>query len=104
MSKKDINIDPVVKVLSILAKNKIYGPLDMLSRVEDRDEFYMKMAREALYSALRYVSTEKKNFEGLEEAIESVLRLIEARPYFAKELALKALAQAMSSGKETSGS
>jgi len=43
------NFEPVVDLLARLARDKVYGPLDMLSRVEDNDEFYMKMAREALY-------------------------------------------------------
>jgi len=96
--KQTLNLEPVLDVLARLAKDKVYGPLDMLSRVEDNDEFYMKMAREALYSALRYVSTEKEKEEypGLESSIRQILAIIEKRPYFAKELALKALAKAMS--------
>jgi hypothetical protein len=73
----------------------------MLSRVEDNDEFYMKMAREALYSALRYVSTEKEPPPpGLEDSIWGTLAIIKKKPYFAKELALRALARAMSSGEK----
>jgi hypothetical protein len=72
----------------------------MLSRVEDNDEFYMKMAREALYSALRYVSTEKEAYPGLEDSIRLTLAVIGNKPYFAKELALRALARAMSSGEK----
>jgi len=97
--KQTLNLEPVLDVLARLAKDKVYGPLDMLSRVEDNDEFYMKMAREALYSALRYVSTEKEAYPGLESSIRQILAIIEKRPYFAKELALKALARALG-GKE----
>lgn len=93
---KEINLDPIIEVLARLAQDKVYGPLDMLSRVEDRDEFYMKMAREALYSAVRYYATEGQPVLELEDAVETALRLIEARPHVAKELALKALARAMS--------
>jgi hypothetical protein len=69
----------------------------MLNRVEDNDEFYMRMARDALYTALRYVSTNKdfKADSGLYRSVEAALAMIEKRPYFAKELALKALARAM---------
>jgi hypothetical protein len=93
------NFEPVVDLLARLARDKVYGPLDMLSRVEDNDEFYMKMAREALYSALRYVSTEKKEPppSGLEDSIRGTLAIIKKKPYFAKEVALRALARAMSS-------
>ena len=100
------NFEPVVDLLARLARDRVYGPLDMLSRVEDNDEFYMKMAREALYSALRYVSTEKGESPppGLEDSIRGTLAIIRKKPYFAKEVALRALARAMSSrekeGKE----
>jgi len=96
------NFEPVVDLLARLARDKVYGPLDMLSRVEDNDEFYMKMAREALYSALRYVSTEKKvpPPSSLEDSIRGTLAIIRKKPYFAKELALRALARAMSSGEK----
>jgi len=99
MSEKRVSVEPVVDLLARLARDRVYGPLDMLSRVEDSDEFYMKMAREALYSALRYVSTEKEAHPGLEDSIESALDAIRKRPYFAKELALRALARAMSGEK-----
>jgi hypothetical protein len=97
--KRGPNFEPVVDLLARLARDRIYGPLDMLSRVEDNDEFYMKMAREALYSALRYVSTEKGEppRPGLEDSIRRTLAIIRKKPYFAKELALRALARAMSS-------
>jgi hypothetical protein len=104
--RRGLNLEPVVDLLARLARDKVYGPLDMLSRVEDNDEFYMKMAREALYSALRYVSTEKKEppLPGLEDSIRRTLAIIKNKPYFAKEVALRALARAMSSrekeGKE----
>ncbi len=99
MAEKQSSPDPVVELLAALARDKVYGPLDMLSRVEDNDEFYMKLAREALYSAMRYASTDKQlRIPNLEEAVELVLKFIERRPYFAKELALKALARAMSGG------
>lgn len=100
MASKEINLDPIIEVLSRLAQDKVYGPLDMLSRVEDRDEFYMKMAREALYSAVRYYATEGQPVPELEDAVETALRLIESRPHVAKELALKALARAMSKAEE----
>jgi hypothetical protein len=96
------NFEPVVDLLARLARDRVYGPLDMLSRVEDNDEFYMKMAREALYSALRYVSTEKEAYPGLEDSIRLTLAVIGNKPYFAKELALRALARAMS-GREKEG-
>jgi len=97
--RRGLNLEPVVDLLARLARDKVYGPLDMLSRVEDNDEFYMKMAREALYSALRYVSTEKKEppLPGLEDSIRRTLAIIKNKPYFAKEVALRALARAMSS-------
>jgi len=95
--KRGPNFEPVVDLLARLARDGIYGPLDMLSRVEDNDEFYMKMAREALYSALRYVSTEKETYPSLEDSIRLTLAVIGNKPYFAKELALRALARAMSS-------
>jgi len=94
------NFEPVVDLLARLARDRVYGPLDMLSRVEDNDEFYIKMAREALYSALRYVSTEKEAYPGLEDSIRLTLAVIGNKPYFAKELALRALARAMSSGEK----
>jgi 3-polyprenyl-4-hydroxybenzoate decarboxylase len=94
--EKRFDDEPVVNILAHLARDKVYGPLDLLSRVEDNDEFYMKMAREALYMALRYVSTEGQSYERLEDSVKSVLALIEKRPQYAKELALKALAKAMS--------
>ncbi|AET32400.1 hypothetical protein [Pyrobaculum ferrireducens] len=72
----------------------------MLSRVEDSDEFYMKMAREALYSALRYVSTERVAYQQLEDSVRLALAVIEKRPHFAKELALRALARSMSAGSD----
>jgi hypothetical protein len=102
--KRGPNFEPVVDLLARLARDRIYGPLDMLSRVEDNDEFYMKMAREALYSALRYVSTEKGEppRPGLEDSIRRTLAIIRKKPYFAKELALRALARAMS-GREKEG-
>lgn len=100
MASKEINLDPVIEVLSKLARDKVYGPLDMLSRVEDRDEFYMKMAREALYSAVRYYATEGGSVTDLESSVETALRLIESRPHVAKELALKALARALSAEKK----
>ena len=96
--KQALNLEPALNVLARLAKDKVYGPLDMLSRVEDSDEFYMKMAREALYSALRYVSAEEEAYPDLESSIRQVLAIIEKRPYFAKELALKALARALGGG------
>jgi hypothetical protein len=97
--RRGLNLEPVVDLLARLARDKVYGPLDMLSRVEDNDEFYMKIAREALYSALRYVSTEKKEPPppGLEDSIRQTLAIINNRPYSAKEVALRALARAMSS-------
>jgi hypothetical protein len=99
--KRGPNFEPVVDLLARLARDRVYGPLDMLSRVEDNDEFYMKMAREALYSALRYVSTEKEAYPGLEDSVRRTLAVIKKKPYFAKELALRALARAMSGrGKE----
>lgn len=90
-------ISPVVEVLADLAREKVYAPIDMLSRVEDNDEFYLRLSREALYTALRYVSTEadRSKYTGLEEAVKLVLSVIEKRPSFAKELALKALARSM---------
>jgi len=98
MSKTELTkeVEPLVYALSQLAKEGVYGSLDLLSRVEDNDEFYMRLAREALYSALRYLSTERRNVPELEKSVELALRVIEKRPYFAKELALKALAKAMS--------
>jgi len=99
--KRGPNFEPVVDLLARLARDRVYGPLDMLSRVEDNDEFYMKMAREALYSALRYVSTEREPPPpGLEDSIWGTLAIIKKKPYFAKELALRALARAMSSGEK----
>jgi len=89
-------LEPLISTLAQLAREGVYGPLDLLSRVEDNDEFYMRLAREALYSALRYLSTERRNVPELEKSVELALRVIEKRPYFAKELALKALAKAMS--------
>jgi hypothetical protein len=100
MTGRAPSFGPVVDLLARLARDGVYGPLDMLSRVEDSDEFYMKMAREALYSALRYASTEKEAHPGLEESIGLVLNAIRNKPYFAKELALRALAKAMSGGGE----
>jgi hypothetical protein len=100
--KRSPNFEPVVDLLARLARDGVYGPLDMLSRVEDNDEFYMKMAREALYSALRYVSTEKEAYPGLEDSVRRTLAVIKKKPYFAKELALRALARAMS-GREKEG-
>jgi hypothetical protein len=91
-------VRPVIDVLARLAKDRVYGPLDLLSRVEDSDEFFMRMAREALYTALRYVSTEKETYPGLEDSVNLVLRMIERRPLFAKELALKSLAVALGGG------
>ncbi len=96
MGEREFNIEPVVDVLAEMAREKVYGPLDLLSRVEDNDEFYMRLAREALYAALRYTSTSGKRVSGLEEAVELALRVMERRPHFAKELALKALAKALS--------
>ncbi|MEM1598782.1 MAG: hypothetical protein QXP31_07825 [Pyrobaculum sp.] len=97
------SFEPLVDLLAELAREKVYGPLDLLSRVEDSDEFYMRLAREALYSALRYYSTSGRPVQNLEAAVEQALRIIERRPYFAKELALKALAKAMSTETEKSG-
>jgi hypothetical protein len=99
------NFEPVVDLLARLARDRVYGPLDMLSRVEDNDEFYMKTAREALYSALRYVSTEKGESPppGLEDSIRRTLAIIRKKPYFAKEVALRALARAMSSREKEDG-
>jgi hypothetical protein len=88
--------EPVVELLARLARNRIYGPLDMLSRVEDRDEFYMKMAAEALYGALRYASAEGAPVPDIEGSVRYVMDMIERRPRYAKGLALKALARAMS--------
>jgi hypothetical protein len=103
--KRGPNLEPVVDVLARLARDRVYGPLDMLSRVEDNDEFYVKMAREALYSALRYVSTEKGESPppGLEDSIRRTLAIIRKKPYFAKEVALRALARAMSSREKEDG-
>ncbi|MEM1925332.1 MAG: hypothetical protein QW680_10880 [Pyrobaculum sp.] len=94
--QQKFNIEPLINALAKLASDKVYGPLDMLSRVEDNDEFYLRLARDALYSALRYLSTEKMTFEKLDESVELALRVIEKRPHFAKELALRALARALS--------
>jgi hypothetical protein len=102
MTGRTTSFEPVVELLAGLARDGIYGPLDMLSRVEDNDEFYMKMAREALYSALRFASTEKEMYPGLEDSIRLTLAVIGNKPYFAKELALRALARAMS-GREKEG-
>lgn len=96
MQEQKFNIDPLIDALAKLAADKVYGPLDMLGRVEDSDDFYMRLARDALYSALRYLSTEKDRYPGLEQSVELALRVIEKRPHFAKELALKALAKALS--------
>ncbi len=75
MAEKQSSPDPVVELLAALARDKVYGPLDMLSRVEDNDEFYMKLAREALYSAMRYASTDKQlRIPNLEEAVEMCSR------------------------------
>jgi hypothetical protein len=101
--KRSPNFEPVVDLLARLARDRVYGPLDMLSRVEDNDEFYMKMAREALYSALRYVSTEKEAYPGLEDSIRLTLARIKKEPHFAKELALRALARAISGGEKEGG-
>ncbi len=99
--RRGSNFEPAVDLLARLARDRVYGPLDMLSRVEDNDEFYMKMAREALYSALRYASTEREPPPpGLEDSIRRTLAKIKKEPYFAKELALRALARAMSREKE----
>ena len=38
--KRGPNFEPVVDLLARLARDRVYGPLDMLSRVEDNDEFY----------------------------------------------------------------
>jgi len=100
MTGRTPGFKPVVDLLARLARDGVYGPIDMLSRVEDSDEFYMKMAREALYSALRYASTEKEAHPGLEDSIRLTLAVIGDKPYFAKELALRALAKAMSSGEK----
>jgi hypothetical protein len=91
--------EPVVELLARLARDRVYGPLDMLSRVEDSDEFYMKMAAEALYDALRYASTEGAPISDIEASVRYVMGTIEKRPRYAKRLALKALARAMSGGK-----
>jgi hypothetical protein len=104
MAERQPNLESVVDMLAMLARDKVYGPLDMLSRVEDNDEFYMKLAREALYSAMRYISTDKQlRIPNLDESVEFALRLIERRPHVAKELALKALARAMSAKGEEEG-
>ncbi|MEM4494094.1 MAG: hypothetical protein QXJ71_10145, partial [Pyrobaculum sp.] len=55
------------------------------------------------YSAVRYYATEGGLVPELEDAVETALRLIEARPHAAKELALKALARAMSAEKSAAG-
>jgi len=91
--------EPVVELLARLARDRVYGPLDMLSRVEDNDEFYMKMAAEALYDALRYASTEGAPIPDIEASVRYVMGTIEKRPRYAKRLALKALARAMSGGR-----
>jgi hypothetical protein len=96
---KHASEEPVVELLARLARNRIYGPLDMLSRVEDRDEFYMKMAAEALYGALRYASAEGAPAPDVEGSVRYVMDAIERRPRYAKRLALKALARAMSGGR-----
>lgn len=97
--RKAPEFKPVVDMLARLARDRVYGPLDLLSRVEDNDDFYMRLAREALYSALRYLSTYGYADAELEEAVEVALKYIERRPYLAKELALRALAKAMSGEK-----
>jgi hypothetical protein len=93
--KRELNIEPLVDLLVKVAKDKNYSPIDLLSRVEDNDEFYMRMAREALYEAIRFASVDNEKYPGLDEAVRQVLALIEKRPYVAKEIALKALARAL---------
>ncbi|ACB39925.1 conserved hypothetical protein [Pyrobaculum neutrophilum V24Sta] len=90
-------MEPLIYVLSCLVREKYYGPLDRLARVEDSDEFYVTMAMEAVYDALRYFGTLKDcaRPEGLEEAVRAFAALVKRRPAVAKEVAFKALAKAV---------
>ncbi|CCC80916.1 hypothetical protein [Thermoproteus tenax] len=95
--QKKLSLEPLVHVLSCLAREKYYGPLDRLARVEDNDEFYVTTAMEALYDALRYFGTLEgcARPEGLDEAVRAFAALVKRRPAVAKEVAFKALAKAV---------
>jgi hypothetical protein len=113
-SKHDIDeAEEVVKILSILVADGVYGPIDRLARASDVETVYL-----AIYEALRYIlpdlrrcqeSKEKKEEEKERcNAIKDVLGAFEVNekmisafmskvsPRIAKRIAVEALSRGLS--------
>ena len=89
-------LDTMIEALSYLAKDKMYGPLDVLATTPDP-----QLAYGVLYNAIRYLASQGYPTP-TEDDINKLLARARKQPEILREIAIKALVRGVEKRRSTS--